>query len=931
MRRAFPLTAAAAILCGMFWLKYSNVKQVPSDLDTQTQASFASELYSGDGMENSTARKEWERKRLADPATGEIPSGIRAKELAFAATLPTAASYKADSLNVPWTHRGPWNIGGRTRAFAMDVTNDSILLAGGVSGGIWRSTDQGGSWTRITTPQTNPGVCDLIQDKRPGKTNNWYALSGEGYGTSASGGGAFYLGTGLFKSTDDGLTWSLLSSTNSGTPQSFDNVWDIGWRVALNETDTVNDRVTAALIGAIMHSKDGGATWTRTLGSTTLNLSYFTDVMTTPIGISYATLSSEGTDAGIWRSTDDSTWTNIDPPFLPAVYGRIVMCTNPLDENRLYFLAAQTDSTGKLTTNFRGDPEWNSLWRYTYISGDGSGSGGSWEDLTINIPASDTGAFDDFIAQGGYDLVVSVNPWDTNTVIIGGTNLYRSTSAFNDSTNSTHIAGYGVGAGSPELYFASYPNQHPDQHVLFWHPTDSNVLFNANDGGLYRTDDVTAGNVSWTPLNNGYIVSQFYTVGLDHGSLSDVVIGGLQDNGTYWTDNETITSPWNWIGGGDGAYLAITDGGQYYYLSKQLGRIAKCSVDASGTVTAYERIDPIGASDYRFINPFVLDPNDQNVMYLPEGPRIWRNSDLSAISLNDGWDSISTNWTMLPDTIPGDANITSIGVSTSPANRIYVGTDDKHIYRIDNADSTQPTMTYITTSQMPSGGNVSCMAVHPDDGDQVMAVFSNYSVYSLWYSTNGGTQWMKVAGNLEQNISGSGNGPSVRWVTIIPDPDGDIFLAATSTGLYATDSLNGTSTVWVQMGANSIGNMIVDMIDYRRSDGKTVIATHGYGIWSANIGGQGVSIDPVLNEERLITLFPNPSSAKTTLSIENPMSEKMQILVYDIEGKLVEKQSHIHSAGRREVELNSNGLRPGVYFVKVIGEGWSEVRKFIRQ
>ncbi len=895
-------------------------------------------LYNSDGEEYSEARKAWELKRLADPATGRIPVGMRSLELAFAAGLPNDLNQKTDSLNAPWTARGPWNLGGRTRAFAMDVTNSNVLLAGGVSGGIWRSTNAGTTWARMTAASAHPGVNSIAQDTRPGHTQTWYALSGEAYGTSASGGGAFYLGTGLMKSVDGGLTWAVISSTNSNSPQTFDNVWDATWNVAVDNNDTVNDVVYCALLGAVMRSTNGGTSWTRMLGSVSTNLSYFTNVMTTPTGKVYAALSSydggggnAGTDQGIWRSGDGVNYFDISPTFMPAYWSRIVSAYNPLDENRVYFLVSNVDpASGKLTTDFRGEPEWSALYRYTYISGDGTGAGGVWENLTQNIPATG-GPFDKFVVQGGYDLCAVVNPSDTNMVFIGGTNIYRSTTAFNDSTNTTHVGGYEVGAGTPVLYNGLYPNQHPDQHVLFFHPTQPNVLFSANDGGIWRTDDVAATTPLWTPLNNGYLVSQFYTVAIDHGTPgSDVMVGGLQDNGSYWTDVQLPTDPWAWVAGGDGAYCHVADGGATYYFSKQLGVLAKCTLNASGVVTGFERIDPIGARDYQFINPFVFDPNDQNAMYVPAGRAIWRNSDLSAIAINNGWDSITTNWTTLPDTIVGTAQITAIGISSTPANRLYVGTDARAIYRIDNANTATPTMTSIAAATMPTAGNVSCLAVHPDDADKVVAVYSNYSVYSIWYTTNGGTTWVKAAGNLEQTSTGTGNGPSIRWVQILPFADGDSYLAATSTGLYATDTLKGTATVWTQLAAGTLGKSVVDMIDYRRSDGFTSIATHGYGIWSATIlGPPSVAVQPRDGVTApVVAVAPNPLVSGSRVMLDLPVANAVSVKLFDQGGRMV---ASVHegylAAGKHALALKAGGLAGGIYFCRVTGEGWSRVVK----
>jgi hypothetical protein len=233
---------------------------------------------------------------------------------------------------------------------------------------------------------------------------------------------------------------------------------------------------------------------------------------------------------------------------------------------------------------------------------------------------------------------------------------------------------------------------------------------------------------------------------------------------------------------------------------------------------------------------------------------------------------------------------------------------------------------------MPAAGFVNCLAVHPDDADKVVAVFSNYAVYSIWYTTNGGTTWVKAGGNLEQGSTGAGNGPSIRWVQILPFAGGnDAYLCGTSTGLYATDSLNGTATVWMQLAAGSLGKSVVDMIDYRRSDGMTVIATHGYGIWSSTIvgpptvgleGGAGVAAPTV-------AVFPNPLSAHSRVQVDLPAGEAVRIGLYDASGRLVRTlHSGALAAGPSEFQIGG-ALGAGSYFVRATGEGWSRVVKCV--
>src|ERR1051325_10601476 len=84
----------------------------------------------GSPMEDDARQRlEWEYKRLAGP-DGTIPVNMREKEIAFSSTLPTSGSFNQNSsgnraqTSAVWNKRGPWNVGGRTRAFVIDKLNE---------------------------------------------------------------------------------------------------------------------------------------------------------------------------------------------------------------------------------------------------------------------------------------------------------------------------------------------------------------------------------------------------------------------------------------------------------------------------------------------------------------------------------------------------------------------------------------------------------------------------------------------------------------------------------------------------------------------------------------------------------------------------------------------------------------------------------------
>lgn len=916
-----PLTLLAAVV---IWQK-TGLHNLAKILNS-TQHQYV-RIPAGENEESREVREAWELKRLADPATGKIPPGMSFQEHWFAANLPQATAGLRSGPD--WTARGPWNYGGRTRALAMDVNNENRLFAGGVSGGIWLSEDGGQSWTRKTPLNAHPGCISVAQDVRPGHTDTWYYLSGEFYGTSASGGGSFYLGDGLFKSTDNGETWAAVGSTDDGNPQDFATLFQGGWRVVTSPTDA-QDVVYMATTGAIYRSANGGQSWTAVRGGDITNFSYYTDVAVTSTGVLYATLSNDGPHKGIWRSTNGTQWTKITPANFPPVYDRVVIGINPNNENEVYFIGS-TPGYGHFLDYLDND-DWSSLWKYTYISGDGTGANGQWTDLTANLPSTGT-IFDQYGCQGGYDLVVKVQP-GTNNVFIGGTNLFRSTDGFTTPDHTTHIGGYKPGTSLP--FFEIYPNQHPDQHDLLFLPSNPNVAITASDGGLHRTEDCLAPEVTWHSLNRGYQTTQFYTALIDHNAPGDnMLLGGLQDNGNFFVNSANSNALWKQTVNGDGSFAAVAPNKAYYVLSIQLGRVAKCSLDVDGNVLAFRRIDPIGPAkdDYLFINPLALDPNDANVLYLLAGRKVYREDQLGAIALTGEWDSISQGWMHYTDTLTlSQGQFTALAVSqANPAHRLYLGTSNNKLFRVDNANTGSPSFTSITPPLAGTGGYVNCIAVDPDNASDIVVVYSNYKVYSLFRSLDAGQTWIKVGGNLEASVNGTGAGASLRWLGILPYPDGSRkYFCGTSVGLYSADTLKlhatgQPGTLWTLEGPSTIGSAVVDYIDTRASDGLVVAATHGNGMFSANFLENSGTQSPV--QAPVVQVSPNPARDFAEFKLAENQSGNVELRLYSLNGQLVRQTQWSGQNGR--VELNN--LAPGAYLYAVSGKGWQTSGKLIKQ
>ncbi|HRE41304.1 MAG TPA: hypothetical protein PLG90_08205 [Ignavibacteria bacterium] len=541
---------------------------------------------------NYTGKMYQEFLMLRDPASNKIPSNIRTKELEYANNLP-----KVNELENPealtWQERGPNNVGGRTRALGVDIRSTSepyTIIAGGVSGGIWKSNNTGTSWTiKIPTTDLHNSTC-IAQDERNlagdfDLRNIWYVGSGEALGNSASGSGASFQGNGIFKSVNNGESWTQLPSTVSGTSTIYDNPFEFVNAVAFDRTyidpvltvpeisfnavkDTVG-RIFAAASSWIMRSNNGGKNWAVVLGDGMTFNSVMTDVDVTTTGVVYATIptTAAGNTPGIYKSINAGTnWTNITPMGFPADYTRLEIGIAPSNENIVYFFG-NTPGVGKLGD----DGDRTSLWRY-------NNGTNSWTNLTDNMP--------NFVnpvagnnSQGAYNLVIKVKPDNPDYVIFGSTNLYRSTDGFATLVDNTGwIGGYATINN-----ISQYANQHPDQHSMVFLPGSTVKVISGHDGGLSYTADITtnlgADPVAWTKLNNSYNVTQFYSISLAPENGSNAMIGGCQDNGTVGTNSAGL-SAWTEVYSGDGGYSEMAPlADDRIYPSSQNGNIVRMQRD----------------------------------------------------------------------------------------------------------------------------------------------------------------------------------------------------------------------------------------------------------------------------------------------------------------------------------------------------------------
>ena len=277
--------------------------------------------------------------------------------------------------------------------------------------------------------------------------------------------------------------------------------------------------------------------------------------------------------------------------------------------------------------------------------------------------------------------------------------------------------------------------------------------------------------------------------------------------------------------------------------------------------------------------------------------------------------------------------ISVIETSKNPANVVYFGTNTKYIYRIDNANVGDPPLNMITN--IPTGTNAFCsdIAINPDNADEIMVVYSNYAIYSLFHSKDGGVSWMKVAGNLEQNPSGSGNGPSCRTAEIIPLGNDTLYLVGTSVGLFATAHLDGINTIWEQIGSQTIGSVVVEFLTFRHNDGLLVVGTHGNGIYQTNISSVGdvLAIDEKQSHLAKINIYPNPTSNKVNLEFTSDKTTNANWTLYNELGKKVKTGSKKLIAGNNQISINMQNIKSGIYFVSLEVDGEVITKEILKQ
>ena len=595
-----------------------------------------------------------------------------------------------------WEFVGPENIGGRVTDIEIPIDQTQTYDVGAASGGIFKTTDGGTSWTPIFDGQDVLAIGDIAISKN--NTSLVWAGTGE---PNAGGGSLAYDGDGIYKSTNGGSSWENKGLADVGSISKIvidpndDDILFAGAMGPLFRNDTNR---------GVYRSLDGGDTWEQQLF-----VSDSTGIIDMAIhpsngNIVYAVAWERirrpqyrqygGETSGIYRSVDGGdNWTELTNglPSMASEKGRISIDIAQSNPNVLY--ARYADANGSI--------------QGVYRTSDG---GDTWT-------AVNSGSLTNIGFHWWFRGIV-IDPTDENTIYNVDFEVQKSTDG---GTTWSNV----------------FVNAHVDQHTLAFNTNVPGEVLLGNDGGFFKSPDAGA---TWTK-NEKLPITQFYRIFNEYEHYNRIY-GGAQDNST----SRTLTgsaNDWQIIYGGDGFQpLVDPNNPDIIYALSQYGNIGKST---NGGASFFNATTGISNGDRKnWDTPITFDPNDSNILYTGT-QRVYKTTNGAG-----NWTPISPDLTNGPG--GGNLNygtITTIDVSAEDANLIYVGTDDGNVWRTDDGGANWINL----SASLPNRWVTKVEATYDSSfSDRVYVSFSGYrygeDLGHLFYSEDRGATWQDISTNL---------------------------------------------------------------------------------------------------------------------------------------------------------------------------------------
>jgi photosystem II stability/assembly factor-like uncharacterized protein len=711
---------------------------------------------------------------------------------------------------------GPAAYSGRVTALAVPRGGPypKTFYVGAAGGGVWKTTNGGTTWQAVSDGLGVQTIGDLAV--APSDTNILWVGTGEKNSLRSQ-----WWGDGVYKSTDGGKQW-----LNTGLKDTR----SIG-RIVIHPTNP--DIVYVAALGhlwgphperGLYRTADGGKTWTRILFVD--DTTGFVDLAMDPTNpdVLYAAawhrlrwggshMQGVGKGSGLFKTTDGGrTWTRLTDPALhnglpTDRMGRMGLTVSAKDHSIVYaMIQVERGVTDPQQGRFGG----------VFRSND---AGATWTQV------NDLQADPHYYYDG-----IWVDPSNAEHLWVVSAWLLESKDG-------------GKSFARDSLFLV-----HGDFHALWIDPGDGQHLLIGNDGGAYESRD---GGKAWEhmPLPIG----QFYTVIVDSSLTPYQVCGGLQDNGVWCGPSRTRDSlgitdgDWYPVNGGDGMWVQVPahdpftvySGWQYGHLSRldlrtwKRDEITPLALDA-GQDSGY----PLA---WGWTAPMLVSQHDPTMLY------VGSNHLIRMTHRGEDWVMLGPDMTRANREHPlpelGHTSyhaVFAIAESPRSAAVLWTGSDDGLVWLSRDSGSTWNELSGNFPREAPTACWVATIAA------SYYAEGAAYLVYDCHFRDDYQPHVYRTAdyGKTWREI-GRGLPPDQGSLTLCEDPTNPGLLwVGTATGAFVT--LDGGAS-WRRFGRN-LPNTAVEQMALSFAQRDLVVATHGRGIWIANVGPLEEMTDTLLAE-----------------------------------------------------------------------------------
>lgn len=684
---------------------------------------------------------------------------------------------------------GPALTSGRIADLAIHPNNQNIWYVAAASGGVWKTTNHGTTFSPIFDGQGSYSIACV--ELAPSNSNTVWVGTGENNNQRA-----VAYGDGVYKSVDGGKSF-----TNMGLKKSE----HIG-NIIIHPTD--ENIIWVAAYGpvwssggerGVYKSVDGGKTWERTLFiSDETGVSEIAIDPKNP-NILYAashqrrrhewTYIGGGPESTIYKSIDGGkTWNEISKGLPKGDMGRVGIAVSPVDENYVYAIVEARDDKGGFFQSTNKGESWNKMSGYNT-------SGNYYQEIICDV--------------ANRDKVFVMDTWLHHTV-----------------------------DGGKNVVYTGEDYKHVDNHCIWIDPNNTDHWIVGCDGGIYETYNHAK---DWKYYSNLPII-QFYKVATDNATPFYNIYGGTQDNNSMGGPSASINnagilnSDWFITCGGDGFESAIDPvNPNIAYAQAQYGDLVRYD-NLSGEKISIQPLPKKGEAAYRWNwdSPLLISPHDNKTLYFAA------NKVFKSNNRGDDWETISPDLTQQIDrnklkvmgqvwtidavmknqstTIYG--NIVALDESPIKKGLLYAGTDDGLIQVSEN---TGATWTKIQSFPgVPANTRVNMLTASLFNENEVFAVFNNHRSGDfkpyLFKSADKGKTWTNITGNLPER----GSVYCIKQDHI----DQNLWFVGTEFGAYFT---NDGGKNWTKL--SGLPTIAVYDLDIQKRESDLVAATFGRGFY----------------------------------------------------------------------------------------------------